>query len=89
MQLALKGGKPQGTNFSGHILSSKFPMQQPTNACDLTGPARPWHYPLQLYTTLGIVDMFSTLLKLIFYQVTYIATIFLKSVWFIFGIPKW
>ena len=45
---------------------------------NLIGPARPWHYPLQCYTTLGVFNAFSTLLKLIFYQVTYMATIFFK-----------
>ena len=59
MQLALKVGKLQGTNFPNHILPSDFPIQQPTKACDLTGPARPWHYPLQLYTTLTVVDTLS------------------------------
>ena len=57
-------------------------------AGDQTGPVRPWHYPLQLFTTLGVVNTFSLLLILIFYQVTYIATIFLKSVWIIFKIPR-
>ena len=45
---------------------------------NLTGPAAPWHYSLQLYTTLGVVNAFCTLLKLIFYQVTYMATISAK-----------
>ena len=73
MQLALKVGKPQGANFPSHILfshSSHSPQRR-----DLIGPARPWHYPLQCYTTLGVFNAFSTLLNGIFYQVTYMATI--------------
>ena len=45
---------------------------------NLIGAARPWHYSLQLYNTLGLVSAFSTVLKLIFYQVTRMATIFSK-----------
>ena len=87
-QPALKAGKPQGANFPNHILPSNFSIQQPTRACDLTGPTRPWHYPLQLYTTLGVVDTFSILLKLIFYQVTYIATIFWRACGLSLGFPS-
>ena len=50
--------------------------QQPTMVYNLIGPARSWHYPLQCYTILGLFNAFSTLLKLIFHQVTYITTIF-------------
>ena len=57
---------------------------------NLIGPAGPWHYPLQCYTSLEVFNTFSTLLKLIFYQVTYMATIIFQSVHgFIFGIPRW
>ena len=45
---------------------------------NLIGPAGPWHNPLQHYTTLGVFSAFSTLVKLILYQLTYIATIFSK-----------
>ena len=78
MQLALKVGKPWGTNFPNHILSGHFFAQQPMKMYNLIGSARPWHYPLQHYTALGEFNASSTLLKVIFYQVTYMATIFSK-----------
>ena len=78
VQLALKAGKPWGTSFPNCTLFSHF-IHNPTRAYNLVGPARPWHHPLQCYTILGIFNAFSTLLKLIFYQVTYIPAIF-KSV---------
>ena len=50
------------------MLSSNFSIQQPIRACNPTSPAGSWHYPLQLYTTLRVVDTFSMLLKLMFYS---------------------
>ena len=89
MQLALKAGKPWDTNFLSHTLSSHCFTRQTTKMYNLIGPARPWHYPLQCYTTLGVFNAFSTLVKLIFHQVTYMTTIFPKCAWFILGVPRW
>ena len=50
--------------------------QQPTRACNPTNPAGSWHYPLHLYATFRVADTFGMLLKLMFYQNTYITTIF-------------
>ena len=87
--VSTKSGKPQGTNFPSHTLSSHLFTPQPTRTYNLIGPTRPCHYPLQHYTTSGVFTVISTLLKLIFYQVTYIAAIFSKGTWFILGIPRW
>ena len=64
-----------------HQLSKPYTFQwlftqQPTRAYNFISHIRLWHYPLQSYTTFGIVNAFNMLLKLIFYQVTHITTIF-------------
>ena len=76
MHIALKVGKPQGINFFKPYTLRHFSTQQPTIAFNPTCPDESGHYPLQLYTTLRVVNIFSTPLKLVFYQNTYITTIF-------------
>ena len=88
MQIALEVGKPWGTNFPNHIhfkhlfSTITYKGMWPNWSCKTLALS------LHLYTILGVVNTFSMLLKSIFYQVIYIDTIFLKSMWFIFGIPK-
>ena len=73
MQLALKVGKPGGTNFLSHILPSHFLHNnlQSTRTYNPIGS-------FQNYTTPGVLNTFNLLLKLIFYQSTYMTTISVK-----------
>ena len=70
-----------------HIFQLLF-TKQSTRTYNPLGPARPWHYSLQSYTTLGVLIAFSMLLKLIFYHITYMATISVEMHVDVFVIPK-
>ena len=88
MHKALKVGKPLGTNFSSPTLSSNYSTQQSIRACNTTSPAESWHYPLHFHTTLRVVDTFSMLLKLMFYQNTYIGAVFQRAHGLSLGFPS-
>ena len=85
--LCTKHGKTWSTSFPSQHTFQPLLTQQSARVNDLLSPARPWHYPLQHYTILGVFHAFSTLLKLIFYQATYIATILQSVYGFSMGFP--
>ena len=76
-QLTLKLGRPWGTNFPSHTFKQLFLYNNPQGMQPYWSC---WTLTLSpsIYTNLTVVDTFSMLLKSLFYQVTFITTIFLE-----------
>ena len=91
MELSNYAHSTKSRKTTRHQLFKPFSIQQLTKTGNQTGPTGPWHFPFQVYLTLRIVKLFSTLPKLLFLnRMKYLHCChFLKSVHFSLGHLTW